>query len=406
MIQGWTALCGVAAAVGLLSIAYVYYGPFSGGIWRYVFRVQRGIDHIGPVLESVFVLLCVLSLFLISRVVFPAAVMDAALRDLFASAWYLGILAGFLGVALLFCLLIGPPAAAQEFKHRAPRLAGDPGYDKLHARLYEDPKKGQYEKEVCRLRLAYIGYVPFIVVVAFSLFTAFCLLAAGEKDNFRRLGGEEAKIGSFVFTAAGDFVPSTPPVREIDDRVIHQAYNLVVSYSNYQDLAVRISTQALGVVAILFPLMFWFLGTTFQNAFIRAAAQVQSIVAIVFLFVVTPVFLILLYTELVKTSQMVFQQFVSIMTPAVVSESGPERLKTLFDLREAFVERYSLRGYWIQLVSSWGGVLILFQLMLSFIRKRVVKSGIFTSLYERGGQAESFLKAIFVPAPREDAGKD
>jgi hypothetical protein len=332
--------------------------------------------------------------------------MDAALRDLFASVWYPAILAGFLGVALLFCLLIGPTAAAQEFKHRAPRLAGDQGYDKLYARLYEDPKKGPYEKEVRRLRLAYVGYVPFIVVVAFSLFTAFCLLAAGEKDNFRRLGGEEAKIGSFVFTAAGDFVPSTPPVREIDDRVIHQAYNLVVSYSNYQDLAVRISTQALGVVAILFPLMFWFLGTTFQNAFIRAAAQVQSIIAIVFLFVVTPLFLILLYTELVKTSQMVFQQFVSIMTPAVVSESGPERLKTLFDLREAFVERYSLRGYWIQLVSSWGGVLILFQLMLSFIRKRVVKSGIFTSLYERGGQAESFLKAIFVPAPREGSEKD
>ncbi len=383
MIITWILICLVGLIIGILSIKFSYYPPLVSEMWIKNFRIIKNVDHVGPILELIWIFLLEILLFIVSVLIFPDQ-LHKFLNIYWKSSWFILIFISMVAIIFFNNLVMGHPRISKKIERNYP------DFEK------ELEKKGSLKKETKRLRVLSLIYSFSTIIVSASILIAFVLIISGESINFQKLSDIKSQLLSSGFSDA--------KVSLSADTNYHMK-QLVLLFSKYYHEMYFIISQTLGVLFLISFTFMIYLSTNWQEVCIPSGIRIQRYLSIFLLFIVIPGTIIFFLNNFFVTSNFIYSELNKVFEPssyffAKMSEVDiGERfnnLNTFLYIKENFSDQYSFGKFWIKILSSWGGILFIFQIVFSFIQKKIGIISFFSKLFPKGLKDNKYLKAIFI----------
>lgn len=383
MLWLWYLIAPAALLIGVASILMTYYKPFVTDIWIRRYRMYENTDHVGSILEIIWMAALVAILFLVAVVFFPDQ--GRLFLSHYGRAWWFqAIVAGLFLLVCFSSFVTSPQEIIDDVKKRYPD---------------EYAKIDSERKERARIRVQYLFYVPWIMVANLAIIISLLLFGIWTVTQYRMiLGWGDRFLSASLPPGAGGLVEQT----------VYQAQSLILIYADFHRVLMSIATHFLGILVLILIVFIWYLGTNFSSLYNIFSLKIYRLVVKTLLFLVLPAILAAFFFQLMKGSDFVDDQFrtalareggeMALLSPDRVAEQAA-LTKTMMEIQKDFDDQYSLSRFWTRLASSWGGVLLLLQALLSYLQKRIWDSSLIYRLFPKESRFIKILELMFRKMP-------
>lgn len=365
----WATVALVAGSIWVLALFLSYYF-FSPQIWIERYRKVSGLDHTGFFLELLFCVGLTYTCYRIAVFSYPEA--GDAMR---AGGWFTWTTIILLGLAMIVVVVQNIHTSRSELPKEI---------QESHPELYQQ-FEANWEEQVKGLQWQYLYYVWASLAGWWLLIVAVLLFFHGSLHDLSRLVDQNTALGDFAPVATGG----------LDETKIMASEQSVLAFTEFRETLLRVVNKALIPLGLFMLLFYLFLGTRYQDLYAPSTRDYYRYFACFFMLICLPVLLGFGYYQLVSAAEVVNNQFEAVAQSALATPPTPHT-GTFNDLREKLTERASVGGFLLRMASSWGGILVLFQFVLSGIGKRAFRWSLFQNLIPRSlGWATERTRALF-----------
>lgn len=374
----WAVVVPTLGGIWAIALVLSYYQN-PPRLWIERFRKIEGLDHTGFFLELLFCVGVTYTCYHLAAVSWPAA--GAAFRAGGWETWGAVVsLAGVAVVAIVQSLHTSGAEFPREIQEQYPHLYREFAAD--------------WENQVRGLRWQYGYYVFASVVGWWLLVVAAGLFLYGAIGDLGRLEQLRAELNTYAL----------PVGEKLDEAQLQAGQRTLLAFTDYRENLLQVVNAALVPVGMFMVLFYLFLGTRYQDLYAPSTREYYRVVACFFILFCLPAIVIYGYVQLASASAEVTQQFQAVAQAALRGPVGPH-LGELNELQNNLVERASVGGFLLRMASSWGGILVLAQFVLSGIARRVFRWSLFSNLVPRSlGGLSARLRAVLTrPDEPEEA---
>ncbi len=343
----WLAIMGVVVAVAVVLEVLTFYGPFANDFTKERYRKVAGVDHAAPVLELVLIGLLALAILVIANWVFPDRA-QRVLEDDLGMPWSLAIPGLIAVIAGLTVFKWSPEEAKELLRHRG-------SFDDLHPKTQADlkdliEKEDEDQKtELVRLErkngVFYLGVGTIIFTLAALLLG---LVVPGLWSDFTAARSARGALGA-----------AAPVVLEPFSEVYRQLEGYYAAFRDYETELLDLALDLTAVLAVVFVLTFYVLGTMVYTIYTVGAQRWARSVASLVVFFLLPALIAVTYLNLVGANRSVTDTLGRVTAEIDIGDLNNEEVASFHDLEDRLRSHVDLPGFWSRLATSSGGFLLL-----------------------------------------------
>ena len=266
------------------------------------------------------------------------------------------------------CLWITPRGLDDEFQEKD--ATGRPCIAK-HNKKFADLTQDQWDHHLRIVKTrTEVAYQFLCFMLGASLLLGIVFLTGGVMGDIEKWSDDRERLNSAIenltlWTDSGESILVPEVIR--DAEMVMPAYTILVDHT------IPAYEKYLGVIAILFAIGFWFVGTGYQKVYTEAVANMMKYFALLILFVILPVVLVTGYASLVSAANDVTHALTAVAvegleqareTDEASTDEGlitaeTEWLREFGDVRARFDEQVLSTGFFTRMATSWGGAWML-----------------------------------------------